>query len=1033
MPTHRFAPRYMFSRLICAVMCSALGVDAARAQPPEPPPSAAADAAVPAAPEPSEPDVPAEPPAAAPDLQVRELPQQEEPAVPSGETAAEGEIVEGEDEPSPAAQAEATSADMVVTGSRIRRKDLTGSAPIQVISHEQIVASGRPNVGEFLQTLPEQSNAIGRGTNNGGDGTIMVNLRGIGAQSTLVLLNGRRLAPGGTGANIAADLSAIPTQVIERIEVLKEGASAVYGSDAIAGVVNIITRKPFDGAEATVFGSTSTRGDGRQIDVNGTLGVQGEKGGMLISFGYYDASPAWAGNRDYSSVQRAYDVDANGVGVVTDLGSPTTPAGVLDVSSQLGVPNGNARYNDLIRANPTAGQFTYDPSAPNGWRPFLGSQLPTAGDGYNYQPYNYLVTPQTRFNVFASGDYKLSKWARAFFDSYYSKRNSSQTLAPEPLSLAYEGVTVSADNLYNPFGRDFTQLNRRLVEFDRRNFQQDIHNFHLTAGLEGDLPEDSFLSGWFWDAVFGYNRNEATELKSGNVRNTRVQDALGPSFVDETGAPRCGTAASPIDGCVPLNLFGGPGSITREQIESLTFTGVKRGYNQIISGQANIGGPLFRLWSEREVGLAIGYEFRAMSGGAIPDPITAAGETSGNKEKATEGKYRVNEVYGELSVPIVEKLLGLYQLELTAATRASFYNNFGSAYNYKFGARWAPIEDFTLRGTYSTAFRAPNINELYQGVSDSFVSASDPCAAGVDPATALGRSCGAAANNGDQNTQLRSRVGGNPDLKPETARIFTLGVVVRPRALKELALTLDYFNTKVSNTISSIGENVITQGCYPAADGTAPKYCGLITRDPATQRIMYIDNRQANSGEEALDGIDITGSYDLASPLGRFNLFATAAYLWRYDRVLADGTVIRGAGTFDLNSKNPTGAGRAGAFPHLRFNVALTWALAGWSASLRSYFIGPYKECGDASGSFNGGLCSVEHQGERQVDPYNTWDLTLGYAFASDAGRTSVTLGVTNMFDVAPPRVYNGAGATTDTYAYDMLMRQVYARIGHQF
>jgi iron complex outermembrane recepter protein len=390
-------------------------------------------------------------------------------------------------------------------------------------------------------------------------------------------------------------------------------------------------------------------------------------------------------------------------------------------------------------------------------------------------------------------------------------------------------------------------------------------------------------------------------------------------------------------------------------------------------------------------------------------------------------------VYAELNLPVIEQRTLLQQLELSVAGRASFYNNFGSTYNYKLGARWSPIEDFTLRGTYSTAFRAPNINELYLGTQDSFATVTDPCGADVMPGTALARSCGAAANNGDQNQQLRSRVGGNASLQPETARIVTLGVVVRPRALKELSLTVDYFNTKVSNTISSIGENVIVQGCYPAADGTAPKYCGLITRDPATQRVLYLDNRQANSGEERIDGVDLTGSYDLSSPIGGFNLLATVAYLRRYDRQLADGSVLVGAGTFDLNSKNPTGAGRAGSFPHLRFNVGLTWALAGWSAALRSYFIGPYKECGDDGGSFNGGLCSVPHRGERQVSPYNTWDLTLGYAFASSAGRTSVTLGVTNLFDVAPPTVYNGAGVSTDTYTYDMLMRQVYARVGHQF
>jgi hypothetical protein len=207
----------------------------------------------------------------------------------------------------------------------------------------------------------------------------------------------------------------------------------------------------------------------------------------------------------------------------------------------------------------------------------------------------------------------------------------------------------------------------------------------------------------------------------------------------------------------------------------------------------------------------------------------------------------------------------------------------------------------------------------------------------------------------------------------------------------------------------------------------------LVTRDPTTQRVSYLDNRLANSGEELLDGMDLTGRYDLDLPIGSFNLLATVAYLHRYDRELSDGSVIHGAGTFDLNSKNPEGAGTAGTFPHLRFNVSLNWALSGWTASLRTYFIGSFKECGDADGTFVGGLCSVAHRGERSVDPYNTWDVTVGYSFASSAGRTSVSLGATNVFDVAPPWVYNGRGATTDTYSYDMLMRQVYARVTQQF
>ena len=194
---------------------------------------------------------------------------------------------EAEAEPAPPKLGE----EMLVTGSRIRRKDLAGPAPVVVFSREQIQNSGRANVGEFLQTMPQQSNAINRGTNNGGDSSVRINLRGMGVQSTLVLLNGRRLTPGGTGADGSVDLSAIPTNVIERIEILMDGASAIYGSDAIAGVVNIITKKRYDGAELNVYGSTTTRGDGSQIDANGMFGINSKKGNLLFSLGYYNSAP----------------------------------------------------------------------------------------------------------------------------------------------------------------------------------------------------------------------------------------------------------------------------------------------------------------------------------------------------------------------------------------------------------------------------------------------------------------------------------------------------------------------------------------------------------------------------------------------------------------------------------------------------------------------------------------------------------------------------------------------------------------------
>jgi outer membrane receptor protein involved in Fe transport len=824
------------------------------------------------------------------------------------------------------------------------------------------------------------------------------------------------------------DLSALPTNVIERIEVLRDGSSAVYGSDAIAGVINIITRKRLDGMDANVYSSTSTRGDGQQIDVNGVVGSTSEKGSVLLSVGYYQGAPVWAGNRDFSRQALTYDAKT---GRESGLGSGTTPDGTIVLGPrEAGNPNGNAAWNDLVRGNPSATTFIRNPDGT--WRPFRGPALPgDGGDGWNYQPYNYLLTPQTRFNLFASGDRQLGTHVRAFFDAYYSKRTSAQTLAPEPLNTDGEAVTVSAQNLYNPFGRDFLAVRRRLLEFDRRTFTQDINNMHVVAGLDGNVPEGwGPLQGWFWEVVGNFSRNDSIDTKTGNLRLPRLRDAVGPSFIGADGSPQCGTPGSPIANCVPLNMFGGAGSITRDQIQNLTYTGIQHGYNQLVAAQINTSGELFHLFATQPVGLALGYEIRKVSGGQFPDPITVAGETSGNKILITEGSYLVNENYGELSIPIVDKRPLLETLELIAAARTSFYNNFGSTFNYKLGGRWAPVQDFTVRGTYSTAFRAPNIPELYRGGADAFPSVQDPCASpSLDPNSPLGRNCGAALGNADDRTQLRSKVGGNAALRPEVARIITVGAVVQPRWVKGLALTFDYYNTKVDDKIVPLGANVILQGCYPSNGQATPKYCEFVRRDPTTQRIDTISNLNTNAGADHLDGFDVAATYDIDTAVGRLGFLVNGTYLLNYDRTLPDGTVIRGAGTWDLAV-----SGAGGAFPHLRGVAAVNWFLNGFSAVVRTYYTGGYKECGNANGLMAGsGLCYQDHVGERRVSDWNSWDLQAGYMFKTTAGRTTLALGATNVFDQRPPKVYNAAGATTDTYSYDLVLRQVYARIGQSF
>jgi len=958
------------------------------------------------------------------------------------------------------------SEEIVITGTRIKRKDLTTPAPITVISRSQMEASGRVSVGDFLQTLPEQGNAINTSINNGGNGATRVSLRGLGPERTLVLLNGRRFPPGGNGANSSVDLNSIPSAVIERIEVLKDGASAIYGSDAIGGVINLITRKRFDGAEASGYLGTSGHGDGKIYDFSATAGTSGERGSMMFSAGYYQQTAAWSGDRDFSKIPRAYDASGKGpLGKVGEYsqGSSIVPAGTISIPGQAGrllpVPPPNDPnyqkvlfYNQLVTRFPSTTLFVRDadpshgdnvclPGAPGQcWRPYRNSSIdPMQGDGYNFAPDNYLVTPQTRISMYTVGDVKLGRFARGYFEGSFVNRQSQTKLASEPFQTQLEGLTVSPANFYNPFGRPFAAtgalvggVNRRMLEISNRANTQDIDTIRIVTGFDGTLPPNlpGPLAGWFWDLSLNYGRTVAANVKQGNLIRSSLANALGPSWVDGNGVPHCGTSqATNIDGCTPLNMFGGPNSITSDQTNGLTYTGVSRGTNQQTAFQFNTSGELFKLWADRPVGLAAGYEYRIVAGENIPDPITVQGNTTGNKGDITRGHYYVNEGYGELSMPLVSGVDFVRELEVTAAIRAFDYSNFGGDYTYKFGGRWSIIPDFTFRGTYSTGFRAPDINALYQGQSDSFPNVRDPCRGpAVGGPTPLAPNCiaqGVPANgNGDVATQLRSRIGGNPMLQPETAKIYTAGIVVEPSFLKNFSITADYYNITIENTITTVGVSTILNGCYTYNSQGA---CNLIQRDPSTHFVTNVLNLTTNIGKDATSGIDLAMNYVIPTEYGRFALLFDGTYLFKYDRTIATGQVIRGKGTFDL-------ATTGGVYPSVKFNAGIRYAIGGFGVGATMRYIGRFHECADSNGQFGGGgQCFADSTYQRQVKHYDVYDIYASYSFNSMAGKTTLALGINNIFDKPPALIYNGFTAATDPTAYDLLGRFFYGRLTQTF
>jgi iron complex outermembrane recepter protein len=934
-----------------------------------------------------------------------------------------------------------TAPEIVVTGTHVPRLEVGRAAPVTVVSRQEIASSGKVTLGDILQKLPEQTGGINTQVNNGGDGSVRVDLRGFGTRRTLVLVNGRRMVAGGTGADATVDLNTIPQAAVQRIEILKDGASAIYGSDAISGVVNIITRPDFSGTEVAAYSGISGHGDGLTYDLSFTTGRVMDRGSLLFSGGYTVVQPVWAGDRAFSKYDRGIAGYDWASGQIFTGGSSATPMGRFRFPSfNPAAPTGTAEYQALRNKYPKslgAGNWTIDPVTKE-WRPFNAIGVTDAGgDFYNYQPENYLVTPMTRANVFSTGSFLLTGSTKAYYEALYTHRESSQKLAPEPLFTDQEGISVTADNAYNPYGLSFATVRRRLVEFSNRNFAQDIDTFRIVTGVKGDITKT-----WHWDASLNYGRTQGVNTKEGLLQRSKLASALGPSFFDADGVAHCGTPTDPIDGCVPLDLFHGAGSITPEMRKYVSYKGTARGYNQQLTLEGVTGAELFKIGNAASAaGIAAGYQHRREAGTYIPDPLTAQGDTTGNKGEETAGGYYTNEGFLEVNLPLVGHFGDFAGegnlLEVSAATRMVSYSTFGSNLTYKAGVKLSPIKDVTLRGTWSTAFRAPAVDELYSGNADDFPNVSDPCS-GPDSTTPrpqgtpVDKACdaqGVPDDVFDDRAQILARVGGNTKLQPETAQALTAGIVLEPRWVKDLSFTGDFYAITVKNSVQAVGSDVILASCYPSEDGKTAAYCDRIHRNPVDHLIRSIDDPLSNVGGDAIGGVDFALDYSPEFSFGRIGMSANLNYLAYYNRTLANGNIIPAKGTYDLTI----------VLPEWKGNFGVQYAREGLSAGVNVRWLGTIKECENNSCKIIDPNAKATETPptpprERNVGGYATADINLGYRLSYESGAaTQLNVGVNNVLDRQPNYVVNGFLAASEATAYDYMGRYFFVRLSHEF
>ncbi|RKF19000.1 TonB-dependent receptor [Altericroceibacterium spongiae] len=957
---------------------------------------------------------------------------------------------------------------IIVTGSRIASSTITSEAPLQVLTGETLADAGSVNVQETLLENPVFGTPALSRTNSAfltsGTGVTSIDLRDLGSNRTLVLIDGRRVVASVPGSQ-TVDLNVMPTQFIDRIDVLTGGASSLYGSDAVAGVVNIVYKKNFEGITANAQYGATEEGDSDRYQANVTVGSNfaDNSGNIMVHFGYSKEDGLLSRDRK---------------GTQTDAFS-------------LGRLNGNisdlyTEYTPYYSSYPTQGrfivdggdtQFTYSPDGN------LQDCFTTNGDscgtdgvgpnGFNRQNYRTLAVPVKRYLFATRGNYELNDNLSFIFEGTYNKTTSSRII--EPFALSSDGSTgVYPDSGVMPIENYVVQngvasivsnplvpsaiaaaatdtdgdglrdigFARRLLEFGNRTGSTDRDFYRFVVGFEGEILDDRF----HWDASYNYGRVDESQRSSGQVNVANFRNALAVmqdvNDVDGDGATDdmvCINAEARANGCVPANIFGA-GNISDDAVAYIQAPSSLQTKLEQQVLQANVSGSLFDL-PAGSVGLATGVEYRKESSNEDWDALTNQGLNAGNLLPDTSGSFDVLEGYMELRVPIIADQPFFKLLEVGGAVRVADYSTVGTTTSYNVTGTWQPIDDLRFRGTFARAVRAPNIGELYAGMSQTFPSGlTDPCVGvGASGGGAIGDNCRAAAGVSENIAQNGSFVasqsdlqgisgfnGGNPDLHEETADSWTIGAVVNPRsiyALRNLTLTIDYYNIKIDDVIASFPRQFILDQCY--GQGTS-NFCDLIIRRPSATAtnsagsIEYINALDVNAAQMKTDGIDFTLNYQM--PVGitsgdQLTLSGSYTHVFKNDYYPIQGgeDVDRSAGEIGTAKDRFTTKG-------VYSNDDFRWSMTGT-------FIGRSYEDDQLCSSLGANPKCIGVSSQFYLDTQVSYEFIEGF---------QIYFGIDNLLDNNAPLIpsgttFNVTGANTAADVYDIFGRRYYGGVRLNF
>ncbi len=921
-------------------------------------------------------------------------------------------------------QDEASTIDeIVVTGSRIQRKDADSVGPLLTLTAEDIKNSGAVSVGDLLQRLPSAGVSLNsNGTQGTSYGASSINLRYLGGAEgsgnrVLVLVDGQRWVDGvgQRGFRDFVDLNTIPLGMIDGIEVLKDGASAIYGADAIAGVVNIQTIRDFDGVKINTRAGITSEGDGEQYSAVVNWGRRFENSSVVLSASYAREDEILTMDRERTAVtlvpQTAPGTSPRGLFILPGLANNSyfgTPAGFGSSASPL---------TQIALGNFGAGNL-----ADNSFRVVA---LP--GDAYNTQNQGiYSAGPSERYGLYGRVRTDLTDNVSLRVEGLYNRRQSNQMFSPVLLDIGgtagtIRGYSLANNHPFNPFGtangvptanaltfaaNSAWRVRKVMSDVGNRDNIQDVETLRFSAGLEGTF--NAFGREWSWDAFGSWSKNEIQSSALNGINYENLFRGLG-------NPANCLASA----GCVPINLFG---PMTEEMAGYIRYTTRESNSTELFDVTYNITGDLFEL-PAGPLQVAAGYEYRRNKATDTPDIYanqvptvlsSAYTTTTAQTRVPTTGQYDLHEGYVEFAIPLLADMPLAHRLDLSLAARYSNYDTVGDATTIKAGVGWRPVEQLLLRGTYSQGFRAPSILELFQGGREVSVQVIDPCNGGATANPSLPGCAGIPAGYNQANFNLNGLIpgvtSGNLNLEPETADTISLGFSFQPEAIPGFTLTADWYDIKIKDAIAAQAAAQILGLC--AARGGV--YCDLVTRDTSTGAVSRLVQGSQNLSEIRTSGIDATARYEFTTDIGRFAAVLDVSYLDEFTTVSPDPA----GGPDILDERAGKGDRARSTYPHWKGQSSLRWSDGAWSALWRGRYIGESTD-----------VVNTVKDAKTDAIFYN--DMEASYAF--DRYNASVSIGVNNVFDEQPPASYANAPINYDIYTYDARGRSAYVRVGLQF